>query len=414
MLVSGQAEAYSLQMSRNGDPLRWLAPQISFDLYLAGSTTMSAWDAEQAVIRGTTEWQGHAPVSFWFVSHHEPTAHPAIPDEANIVRWVNDRDDPFFDPAALATTVVSYRAVDGVILDTDIVINAVNFRWGDGSRDCHGTHDLQNVIAHEAGHALGLGHSPEHTDATMFPRSPACETRKRDLSDDDIAAIHVLYGGESERSAGEQTTTDPSLPLACSSRSGGFGTFALLLVAALLIGKRRRLAATLGAVAVLSSTSPAQATTMNALTMTELAERADMAVRGLVVYQAPVAIGGRIFTDSYVVASDCWSGNCSPIVVVRQRGGEIDGVGQRVSGAAEFVVGRQVVLFLRRVSELATPLGMAQGVFHIDSAGYLSRDLSGMSLVGAPITQSRWHWSTLRTFASAVRAQMSKRIGSQR
>jgi len=49
--------------------------------------------------------------------------------------------------------------------------------------------DLYSVILHEAGHALGLGHS-DRPGAVMYPYYRLTAT----LSDDDIAAIRALYG----------------------------------------------------------------------------------------------------------------------------------------------------------------------------------------------------------------------------
>ncbi len=54
--------------------------------------------------------------------------------------------------------------------------------------------DLQGVATHEYGHALGLDHSTNSLDNTMFPGSSGNFYDKRSLAADDIAGVQALYG----------------------------------------------------------------------------------------------------------------------------------------------------------------------------------------------------------------------------
>jgi MYXO-CTERM domain-containing protein len=53
-------------------------------------------------------------------------------------------------------------------------------------------YDIQNTMTHEAGHSLGLAHSPDPA-ATMFATAPKGEISKRVLGADDIQGICDIY-----------------------------------------------------------------------------------------------------------------------------------------------------------------------------------------------------------------------------
>ncbi|PIS05524.1 MAG: peptidase M10A and M12B matrixin and adamalysin [Candidatus Buchananbacteria bacterium CG10_big_fil_rev_8_21_14_0_10_42_9] len=75
----------------------------------------------------------------------------------------------------------------------DMVIDDSDFSWGDASVDSS-LMDLENILVHELGHALGLGH-PDDTciDESMYRFASEGETKKRDLNVGDIAGVNDLY-----------------------------------------------------------------------------------------------------------------------------------------------------------------------------------------------------------------------------
>src|SRR5262245_42688277 len=65
--------------------------------------------------------------------------------------------------------------------------------WDDGPGNIGPRFDVQSVMTHEYGHALGLGHSG-NGQATMAPSVGAGQTGNRSIHTDDIAGIQCLYG----------------------------------------------------------------------------------------------------------------------------------------------------------------------------------------------------------------------------
>src|SRR5205085_10533449 len=78
--------------------------------------------------------------------------------------------------------------------------------------------DVQNTITHEAGHTIGLDHTPD-PNATMYATAPEGETSKRVLGTDDIQAICDIY----PRGAQTVTCTSDPIKLTLSGSSNGCG-----------------------------------------------------------------------------------------------------------------------------------------------------------------------------------------------
>ena len=75
------------------------------------------------------------------------------------------------------------------IYEADIVINnSVPWRNNGGT----GGFDVQNVMTHEFGHMLGLGHS-DVTGATMVQGTYYGDISKRTLEQDDINGFNAIY-----------------------------------------------------------------------------------------------------------------------------------------------------------------------------------------------------------------------------
>jgi hypothetical protein len=112
---------------------------------------------------------------------------------ANTIIFVEDWEERELPPDAFGLTLVWHNPDSGEIYDADMQINESLGTLAVCRGSCgRGQVDLQNVITHEAGHFLGLGHS-NVSSATMASRATVGEIKKRDLDDDDIAGLCAIY-----------------------------------------------------------------------------------------------------------------------------------------------------------------------------------------------------------------------------
>ncbi len=102
----------------------------------------------------------------------------------------HDDEWPHPDPGTvIALTTVTFRVDSGAIVDADIEIDSNPTRHPlSTTTPSTSQYDLLSVITHEAGHFLGLAHTPVAM-ATMTPRYESGDTFLRDLERDDVCGI---------------------------------------------------------------------------------------------------------------------------------------------------------------------------------------------------------------------------------
>ena len=367
------ASAYDVKQTTSGQDVHWPDGAVTFDRAFATTpTTVTADQASAALASSVMTWQSALTDTGVMVAlaTDSAAAAPHVNDGVNTVRFAMTADDPDIEPGVLGLTFVAYRSSDGVAVDADVVMNAVDFTWTTGEATCAKEYDLQSAVTHELGHALGLAHSIGHPEATMYATGQACETSKRSLESDDKAGLAALYSAPA----------DAAPPGGCASSSPGSG--ALIGVAlALLAIKRRRTAGV--AVAGLLAIAPAHAAQLRRLDPSELARDAVMVIRGHVTAVA-AAEDAAYETDTIVVVDSCLAGACPEVATVRRRGGERDGVVVAVDAEATASPGAEVVMYLRRdrAGHLRV-LGGVQGLWQVvrGANGDLAvRDLRGEDL----------------------------------
>jgi hypothetical protein len=85
-----------------------------------------------------------------------------------------------------------------------------------GTSGCSSGIYIEDVGAHELGHALGLGHSTA-ADATMYPSYSYCSQSARSLAPDDIAGLEFLYPD-----TGAPSNTSPTVSISGPDTGASF------------------------------------------------------------------------------------------------------------------------------------------------------------------------------------------------
>jgi hypothetical protein len=143
-------------------------------------------DAVEAAVRaGADTWHAQSNASFSFAFAGRSTLTTTTYDALNLVVFRNASSG-----SAIATTY--WWSNGSGIVDADIVFWDAGFQFFSGSTGCSGGFYIEDIAAHEFGHALGLGHSTS-TNATMYPTVASCDKGNRTLDADDIAGVVALY-----------------------------------------------------------------------------------------------------------------------------------------------------------------------------------------------------------------------------
>jgi hypothetical protein len=140
--------------------------------------------ADAAVRAGADTWLQQAG-AFRFIYSGASSQTTNTNDQINLVLFRNASNG-----SAIATTY--WWSMGSQIIDADIVFWDEAFKFFAGTSGCSGGFYIEDIAAHEFGHALGLGHS-SLPEATMYPSVSSCNAGNRTLDADDIAGVRSLY-----------------------------------------------------------------------------------------------------------------------------------------------------------------------------------------------------------------------------
>jgi hypothetical protein len=264
---------------------------------------------------------------------------------------------------ALAITVVTFDVDTKEILDADVLVNGTHpfcnagilagKRGPHSDKECY---DLQNVMAHEMGHVLGLGENPDFLESTMFPYSGRGEIGKRDVSPADVDEVGTLY------TLNNKDSGCLSQVAGRGGSSNGWWVSGVLVVGALAFARRRRLGAagTLLVLALVPAFGGDDSAVESAPKTTALLNPSHSTLASTKLMgatQATVsATTGRWEQGSIVTRVEFEIPHCAAEDSVCDRlaqpievwGGEVDGLGQIVGTQNPPAVGEQVEVELRR------------------------------------------------------------------
>ncbi|MCE9573093.1 MAG: matrixin family metalloprotease [Deltaproteobacteria bacterium] len=374
VFAASTAHAYTVKTTSTGAPVHWATGDVTLTLaFTPAPAGVDVVRATAAANDGLATWQAALDGTGVTLMTEPGTAGTDHTDGVDSVRWALTADDPNIEKGVLALTFVAYQSGSGEITDADIVMNGVDFAWATDPTACTTRYDVASALTHEFGHALGLAHALGHPEATMFATAEPCEISKRDLAADDVDGIDELY----------RPTTPPPQPGTCAAGSAkGTASTALVVLAIVILRRRRARAAVVATAmtAVVLAGAPADAATLRQLTLVDLADSADLVIRGRVVATA-VSDDGQLATDSAILVDECVAGSCPIALTVRRRGGERDGRGLWVDGEATLAPGTEVVLYLRADTRgHLRVLGGVQGalrIVRVQGVPYAVRDLRG-------------------------------------
>lgn len=166
---------------------RWASTPVAIRVYTTGNSTINDSD------RGVTATV--SAVRVWGMISSSTTSSAAVRGSAPATIMLNSNGG-VCTGSCLAATLTGYyvsQTGDDRIYDADIYTNtAYSFTSSRETDGCSNEFDIDGIMAHEVGHAIGIGHS-NVSGATMYPSVSACNYGNRTLASDDFAARDDLY-----------------------------------------------------------------------------------------------------------------------------------------------------------------------------------------------------------------------------
>jgi len=375
----------------DGNRLRWeLSEPIHMTQHIDGSGSLPAWLLHAEARRAFQTWASLPEADIQFVEdavfagvqcpHSLPEGSDAQEICGGLLPPHDFRSALFFietvwpfGEEVIALTTLSWQE-GGALVDADIAFNGLDYEWTTSTEDVRV--DFQSIALHEIGHFMGLAHSTEE-DAVMKVDYEEGDL-SREVGADDRAGLATIYpcnsvpcvGGVLVEKGGCSAT---GLPV---QRLWGVLLAALLFVFSMRSAGARHAASAAALLGVLLLVpSSTRSSTVLALDIDALTERADRVVRATVVATESWR-DGIVWTRVTLEVSEEWLGSGPSLVELVQPGGTVEGFGTLVFGVPRFTEGEDVVVFL----DAARVLGLAQGKFSVRPQGGLDRDLRQLSL----------------------------------
>jgi hypothetical protein len=255
LFSSRSADAFVLKLAANGQPVHWAQPTVT--LVVDPTIEANVPGGAAAASRALSAWSALSNGPEILVTMGPPGGKVAV-DGQNTVLFAQNGYPPA--GAALAVTLVNYDEQSGEIIDTDIVVNGTHAFavLPDGAVDpeavpvlvegptavvataylAHMVFDLEHVLAHETGHALGLGDVAEAGEV-MYAYSTPGDAAYRAPASDDLAGVEALYTVPEQKGGCGGSTSSGAVSF-WRVENTGWAAAAVFPAAGLWWGLRRR------------------------------------------------------------------------------------------------------------------------------------------------------------------------------
>lgn len=193
------AFGYIFAKTEGGVNQKWLGtPYLPLAGYEANRSGLSGSTIYSIVSRALQKWQSasEGKIKFDYWQGTDPTVYEPNRNYnglSSLYFLSQDEEGEGLDPQVIGMTQVWYDQGSGNILETDVILNDVNYQFTNNATDTlrYGTSRvyLDSVVTHELGHAFGLSHSGTFQSTMLYVESP----EQAELGCDDQAAIKSLY-----------------------------------------------------------------------------------------------------------------------------------------------------------------------------------------------------------------------------
>ena len=176
------SEAYIQNRSQSDSLIQWPSRVDKLDIYLnpVNSNMFSAEEVNAIVADSLKQWNGKSKITI-----NRKSTSTTNTKGLNEIYFSTDPSIFGYGSAIVAITQVYLKNDTGEVLEADIIIND-NSKFTTIKSD---SYYLGNVISHEVGHFLGLGHG-QVPGSTMFY---SLSRGQSELDDDDKAGVFSIY-----------------------------------------------------------------------------------------------------------------------------------------------------------------------------------------------------------------------------
>ena len=188
----------------------WASHQVAYYINPSNLDGLPASAVEASIGAGASAWGTQSNADFQFYYAGRTTGSTVGNNGKNEVFFRNESNG--------STAGVTYWWYDssGHLIDFDVLFYDGGTTFFTGSTGCSGGLYLEDISAHEFGHALGLRHTSV-SGATMTSTTSWCSQNWRTLDADDISGVESLYpsagappSAPTNAAASTSTVSDPS------------------------------------------------------------------------------------------------------------------------------------------------------------------------------------------------------------